>query len=89
MILLVAMYVERSARTSASFPSLLLIVTLFRLALNVARRLVLLHGDAGAGDRGVRHTCRRRQLVVGLVIFLILLVIQFVVITNGAGASPR
>src|ERR671932_297342 len=64
----------------AAFPSLLLLTTLFRLAINVSvTRLVLLHGDAG-------HVVQAfGNFVVGVVIFLILIVIQFVVITNGAG----
>src|SRR4051812_32076753 len=68
------------------FPSFLLIATLFRLALNVsATRLVLLHGYAGKVIESFGHVVVGGSLVVGLVIFLILIVIQFVVITNRAG----
>jgi len=73
------------------FPSLLLITTLFRLALNVATtRLILLHGGEGPGAAGhLIETFGRfavgGSLVVGLVIFLILLVVNFTVITKGAG----
>jgi flagellar biosynthesis protein FlhA len=72
------------------FPALLLIVTLFRLALNVATtRLILLHGGEGASAAGhLIETFGRfavgGSLVVGLVIFGILLVVNFAVITKGA-----
>jgi flagellar biosynthesis protein FlhA len=77
-----------SARESiefSTFPSLLLLVTLFRLALNVAStRLVLLQGDAGAIISTFGNFVVQGNLVIGLVIFLILVIIQFVVITKGA-----
>ena len=84
-ILIATMYVPR-ALDMAAFPSLLLLTTLFRLAINISvTRLILLHGDAG----GVIHSFGKfvvgGNLIVGLVIFMILVVIQFVVITNGAG----
>jgi flagellar biosynthesis protein FlhA len=70
----------------AAFPSLLLLATLFRLALNVSvTRLILLHGDAGAVIHSFGSFVIGGNLVIGLVVFLILVVIQFVVITNGAG----
>lgn len=69
----------------STFPSLLLFVTLFRLSLNVAStRLILLHGDAGDIIRTFGHFVVGGQIVVGLVVFLILVIIQFVVITKGA-----
>jgi len=68
------------------FPSYLLIATLFRLALNVSvTRLVLLHGYAGKVIQSFGHFVVGGSVIVGLVIFLILIVIQFIVITNGAG----
>ncbi len=68
------------------FPSYLLIATLFRLALNVSvTRLVLLNGYAGKVIESFGHFVVGGSVVVGLVIFLILIVIQFIVITNGAG----
>jgi flagellar biosynthesis protein FlhA len=68
------------------FPSYLLIATLFRLALNVSvTRLVLLHGYAGQVIESFGHFVVGGSVIVGLVIFLILIVIQFIVITNGAG----
>jgi flagellar biosynthesis protein FlhA len=68
------------------FPSLLLLLTLFRLALNVATtRLILLNGHAGNIVSAFGGYVVGGNLVVGLVVFLILIVIQFVVITKGAG----
>ena len=85
VILLVSMNVRRTLDFSI-FPSLLLIATLFRLALNVSStRLVLLHGNAGKVIESFGHFVVGGSVVVGLVIFLILSVIQFIVITNGAG----
>jgi flagellar biosynthesis protein FlhA len=85
VILLVSMHVRRTLDFSI-FPSLLLIATLFRLGLNVSvTRLVLLHGDAGKVIESFGHFVVGGSIVVGLVIFLILSVIQFIVITNGAG----
>ena len=67
------------------FPSLLLLMTLLRLSLNVATtRLILLDGDAGKIVSTFGHFVVGGNLVVGMVIFLILIVIQFVVITKGA-----
>src|SRR5438552_9117580 len=68
------------------FPSLLLLGTLFRLALNVAStRLILLTGHAGMIVAAFGSMVVGGNLVIGLVIFLILIIIQFVVITKGAG----
>ncbi len=70
----------------ASFPSLLLLTTMFRLAINVSvTRLVLTSGDAGSVVKAFGEFVVGGNVVVGLVIFLILVVIQFVVVTNGAG----
>jgi len=85
LVLLVSMQVNR-ALDFAVFPSLLLVATLFRLALNVsATRLVLLHGHAGNVIGAFGNFVVGGSVVVGLVVFLILIVIQFIVITNGAG----
>jgi flagellar biosynthesis protein FlhA len=85
LIVLVSMYVQRPLDFS-SFPSLLLVCTLFRLALNIsATRNVLSHGYAGKVIDAFGHIVISGSLIIGLVIFAILLVIQFVVITNGAG----
>src|SRR6187431_2119764 len=84
MIVIATLYVPRALDFSA-FPSLLLLTTLFRLAINVSvTRLVLLHGDAGHVVHAFGSLVVGGNLVVGLVVFLILIVIQFVVITNGA-----
>ena len=84
-IVITTLYVPRALDFSA-FPSLLLLTTLFRLAINVSvTRLILLHGDAGHVVEAFGEFVVGGNVVVGLVIFLILIVIQFVVITNGAG----
>ncbi|AEE44834.1 flagellar biosynthesis protein FlhA [Cellulomonas fimi] len=85
VILLTSMYVKRPLDFSV-FPSLILVFTLFRLGLNVAStRLVLRDGYAGQVIEAFGHFVIGGSLVIGLVIFLILVVIQFAVITNGAG----
>lgn len=85
VVLLTSMYVKRPLDFSV-FPSMLLVLTLFRLGLNVAStRLVLRDGYAGAVIDAFGHFVVGGSLVIGLVIFLILVVIQFAVITNGAG----
>jgi flagellar biosynthesis protein FlhA len=90
LMLLVALGLTRPMDFSV-FPSLLLITTLFRLALNVATtRLILLDGGKGPGSAGhVIETFGRfavgGSLIVGAVIFLILLVVNFTVITKGSG----
>src|ERR687887_1119776 len=84
-ILIVTMYVPH-ALDFAAFPSLLLLTTLLRLAINVSvSRLILLHADAGGVIHAFGSFVAGGNLVVGLVVFLILVIIQFVVITNGAG----
>ena len=76
---------SKEALELSAFPSLLLFVTLFRLSLNVAStRLILLHGDAGRVIETFGGFVAGGSFVVGLVIFLILVVIQFIVITKGA-----
>ena len=84
-ILIVALFTREPLDFSV-FPSVLLIVTLFRLALNISStRLILLHGYAGHVIQSFGTFVVGGNVVVGLIIFLVLLVIQFVVITNGAG----
>jgi len=89
LMLIVALSLKRSADFSV-FPSLLLIVTLYRLALSVATtRLILLKGGEGAGAAGhLIETFGRfavgGSLIVGFVVFLILMVVNFAVITKGA-----
>ncbi len=85
IILLVSMYTSEPLAFSV-FPSLLLITTLFRLALNISvSRLVLLQAYAGRVVEAFGNFVVGGSYVVGIVVFLILVVIQFVVITNGAG----
>jgi flagellar biosynthesis protein FlhA len=70
----------------SSFPTVLLLVTLFRLALNVAStRLILGSGHGGAIIQGFGRFLIGGNFAVGVVIFLILVAINFVVITKGAG----
>jgi flagellar biosynthesis protein FlhA len=84
-ILLVALNVREPLEFS-SFPPLLLIATLFRLGLNVsAARLILLNAHAGEVINAFGKVVVGGNTVVGIVVFLILVVIQYVVITNGAG----
>jgi flagellar biosynthesis protein FlhA len=90
VILLVGMYVLRPLEFSA-FPSILLLSTLFRLSLNVAStRLILLHGNEGVQAAGTVIKAFGSfvvggNYVVGLIVFIILVVVNFVVITKGAG----
>ncbi|MAE75149.1 MAG: flagellar biosynthesis protein FlhA [Bdellovibrionaceae bacterium] len=90
LILLVAIYTDRSLDFSV-FPSLLLITTLFRLSLNVAStRLILTEGHKGPGAVGQVITAFGdfvvgNNYVIGLIVFIILVVINFVVITKGSG----
>ncbi|HEX9089679.1 MAG TPA: flagellar biosynthesis protein FlhA [Arthrobacter sp.] len=82
--LLTTMFVRKPLDFSV-FPSLLLVATLFRLGLNVAStRLVLGHAHAGAVINAFGNIAVNGSLIIGVVIFLILVVIQFVVITKGA-----
>src|ERR1044071_4198080 len=84
LIVLIAMFVSRPLEFS-SFPAILLVATLFRLALNIsATRLVLLDGFAGDVIEAFGHFVVGGSLIVGLVIFTILVIIQFIVITKGA-----
>ncbi|MDR3090155.1 MAG: flagellar biosynthesis protein FlhA [Desulfobulbaceae bacterium] len=90
LILIISIYTVKAAEFSI-FPALLLTTTLFRLALNVAStRLILLHGDQGPDAAG--HIIQAfgqfvvgGNYVVGVVIFCILVLINFMVITKGAG----
>ena len=84
-VLIITLTSKESLELS-TFPSLLLFVTLYRLSINVAStRLILLQGNAGKIIQTFGMFVAGGSLVVGLVIFLILVVIQFVVITKGAG----
>jgi len=83
-VLIITLSAKESLELS-TFPSLLLFTTLFRLSLNVAStRLILLQGNAGKIIQTFGNFVTGGSFVVGLVIFLILVVIQFIVITKGA-----
>jgi len=84
-VVVATMYLKRSL-DFAAFPTLLLLTTMFRLAINVSvTRLILTKGDAGSVVHDFGQFVVGGNVVIGLVIFLILVVIQFVVVTNGAG----
>ncbi|MCE5393850.1 MAG: flagellar biosynthesis protein FlhA [Acidithiobacillus sp.] len=90
IILLVSLYMTRPLEFSA-FPTALLLTTLLRLSLNVAAaRIILLHGQNGPGAAGVVIESFGQFVVggdyaVGIIVFAILVIINFVVITKGAG----
>ena len=85
LILLTVIYIKEPPEFSV-FPTILLAVTLYRLGLNVAStRLILLEGDAGSVIKSFGTFVVGGNYVVGAVIFLILVIINFVVITKGAG----
>jgi len=85
VVLLTAMQTADALEFS-SFPALLLLLTLFRLALNVSStRLILTHGEAGQVIHAFGEFVIGGNYAVGLVIFLILIGINFIVITKGAG----
>ncbi|WP_368655601.1 type III secretion system export apparatus subunit SctV [Castellaniella ginsengisoli] len=84
ILLMVAMYLP-SPLSFSSFPSVLLVTTLFRLGISIATtRLILLQGDAGHIIETFGNFVVGGNLIVGLVVFLILTIVQFVVITKGA-----
>lgn len=90
LILLTSIYIKRSLEFT-SFPSLLLMTTLFRLGLNVATtRLILTHGHEGPGAAGTvieafGNFVVGNNYVIGFIVFVILVVINFIVITKGSG----
>lgn len=84
LVLLLTFYVDRPVDFS-TFPSLLLIATLFRLALNIAAtRLILSEGDAGEVIGAIGTYVVSGNYVIGMIVFLVLIVVQYVVVTNGA-----
>ena len=90
MILMVAMFTQNTLEFSA-FPTVLLFSTLLRLALNVAStRIILMHGHTGEGAAGkvidaFGHFLVGGNFAIGIVVFTILIIINFMVITKGAG----
>lgn len=84
-IVLLTMFIKQPMEFSV-FPTVLLLVTLFRLGINVSvSRLILLSGEAGQIITTFGNLIVGGNYVVGVVIFLILMIIQFVVINSGAG----
>lgn len=84
LILLLTFYTDKPLSFS-TFPSLLLVATLFRLALNIsATRLILDGADAGKVIESIGSYVVGGNYVIGLVVFFILIVVQYVVVTNGA-----
>ncbi|HEY5227997.1 MAG TPA: flagellar biosynthesis protein FlhA, partial [Opitutaceae bacterium] len=85
LVLLAIIYVKDPPEFS-SFPTLLLALTLFRLALNISStRQIMIHGYAGQIIQSFGHFVIQGNYIVGAVVFLILVIINFVVITKGAG----
>ena len=90
MILLVAMFTQKTLEFSA-FPTVLLFSTLLRLALNVAStRVILMQGHTGADAAGqvveaFGHFLVGGNFAIGIIVFIILIIINFMVITKGAG----
>ncbi|OPJ64489.1 flagellar biosynthesis protein FlhA [Clostridium chromiireducens] len=85
IIILITMFTTNVLQLSV-FPTLLLVTTLFRLALNISStRLILTEADAGTIITAFGNFVIGGNYVVGIIIFLIIVVIQFMVITNGAG----
>lgn len=84
LILLISMYTKDALHFSI-FPSLLLMTTLFRLALNISTtRYILRDGDAGDVIEAFGEFVMQGNVFIGLIIFLIIVIIQFMVITKGA-----
>ena len=84
VLLMISLYVNKPLELAA-FPSILLIGTVFRLVLSIAStRLILAKGDAGQVVEAFGHFVTGGNMVVGGVIFLIITVVQFMVITKGA-----
>lgn len=84
LILILTFYMAKPLEFS-TFPSLLLIATLFRLSLNIsATRLILGDADAGQVIDAIGNYVVAGNYVIGLIVFLVLVVVQYVVVTNGA-----
>src|SRR5215469_5080550 len=90
LILMVALFIERPLEFSA-FPMVLLISTMLRLSLNLAStRLILSHGHEGTAAAGhvieaFGHFVMGGNFVIGIIVFTILVIVNFVVITKGSG----
>jgi flagellar biosynthesis protein FlhA len=85
LLILLATFFTATPLKFSTFPTILLLATLFRLALNVsATRLILEGGDAGRVINAIGEFMVGGNYIVGLVVFCILVVVQYVVVTNGA-----
>src|ERR1700755_1260908 len=90
LILMTAVFIQKPLEFS-SFPTILLLTTMLRLALNLAStRLILGHGNEGTAAsgsviQGLRNLVTRGNFVIGLIVFSILIIVNFVVITKGSG----
>ena len=85
LLVLLITFFSDSPLSFSTFPSLLLLTTLFRLALNIsATRLILDNGNAGRVINAIGNYVVGGNYVIGLVVFLILVVVQYVVVTSGA-----
>jgi flagellar biosynthesis protein FlhA len=85
LLVLLVTFLTESPLNFSTFPTLLLLATLLRLSLNVsATRLILSGGEAGRVIAAIGQFVVRGNYVVGIVVFLILVVVQYVVVTNGA-----
>ena len=90
LVLMTALFIEEPLEFSA-FPTVLLIVTMFRLALNLAStRLILSHGHEGGAAAGhvieaFANFVMSGNFVIGVIVFTILIIVNFVVITKGSG----
>ena len=84
VLMMIALYVQKPLELAA-FPSIILLGTMFRLILSIAStRLILAKGDAGEVVSAFGHFVTGGNMVVGVVIFLIITIVQFMVITKGA-----
>ena len=90
LILMTAILIKKPLEFT-SFPTVLLVATLYRLGLNVAStRLILGHGQEGAGGAGAvieafGHLMMQGNFVIGVIVFIILVVVNFMVVTKGSG----
>ncbi|MCY1646921.1 flagellar biosynthesis protein FlhA [Caulobacter sp. SL161] len=90
LILMTAILIKKPLEFT-SFPTVLLVTTLFRLGLNIAStRLILSHGQEGTGGAGAvieafGHLMMQGNFVIGVIVFIILIVVNFMVVTKGSG----
>lgn len=84
LLLMISLYIQKPLEL-ASFPSIILIGTMFRLVLSIAStRLILAKGEAGEVIDAFGNFVTGGNLVVGFVIFIIITIVQFMVITKGS-----